>query len=361
MVSTALKLEHELLTKAEQIPYTQLNLVGESPQISRLKEQIIKLARSQAPVFISGESGSGKELVARAIHAQGPRRDKDFVPINCGAIPTELMESEFFGHKKGSFTGAHSDKPGLFQAADGGSLFLDEIADLPLHMQVKLLRAIQEKSVRPVGSETEIPVDVRLISATHKNLAREVEEGNLRQDLYYRINVIELKVPSLREHKDDIPQLASHYLDILARENGMEKASISDAAISRLQAYSFPGNVRELENILQRSLAMAENNSIQVTDLPELISPLEDDPAAAESLSETSPAKLQETGTITANIENKLETSEDFSLEKHLEEIETVAIKKALEETRWNKTAAAKKLGMTFRSFRYRLKKLGIE
>lgn len=252
--------------------------------------------------------------MARAIHAQGPRRDKDFVPINCGAIPTELMESEFFGHKKGSFTGAHSDKPGLFQAADGGSLFLDEIADLPLHMQVKLLRAIQEKSVRPVGSETEIPVDVRLISATHKNLAREVEEGNLRQDLYYRINVIELKVPSLREHKDDIPQLASHYLDILARENGMEKASISDAAISRLQAYSFPGNVRELENILQRSLAMAENNSIQVTDLPELISPLEDDPAAAESLSETSPAKLQETGTITANIENKLETSEEFSL-----------------------------------------------
>ena len=183
MVSTALKLEHELPTKAEQIPYTQLNLVGESPQISRLKEQIIKLARSQAPVFISGESGSGKELVARAIHAQGPRRDKDFVPINCGAIPTELMESEFFGHKKGSFTGAHSDKPGLFQAADGGSLFLDEIADLPLHMQVKLLRAIQEKSVRPVGSETEIPVDVRLISATHKNLAREVEDGNLRQDL----------------------------------------------------------------------------------------------------------------------------------------------------------------------------------
>lgn len=173
--------------------------------------------------------------------------------------------------------------------------------------------------------------------------------------------MIELKVPSLREHKDDIPQLASHYLDILARENGMEKASISDAAISRLQAYSFPGNVRELENILQRSLAMAENNSIQVTDLPELISPLEDDPAAAESLSETSPAKLQETGTITANIENKLETSEEFSLEKHLEEIETAAIKKALEETRWNKTAAAKKLGMTFRSFRYRLKKLGIE
>lgn len=169
--------------------------------------------------------------MARAIHALGPRRDKDFVPINCGAIPTELMESEFFGHKKGSFTGAHSDKPGLFQAADGGSLFLDEIADLPLHMQVKLLRAIQEKSVRPVGSETEIPVDVRLISATHKNLAREVEEGNLRQDLYYRINVIELKVPSLREHKDDIPQLASHYLDILARENGMEKVSISDAAI----------------------------------------------------------------------------------------------------------------------------------
>jgi len=361
MVSTALKLEHELPTKTEKISDTQLNIVGKSPQISKLKEQIIKLARSQAPVFISGESGSGKELVARAIHAQGPRRDKDFVPINCGAIPTELMESEFFGHKKGSFTGAHSDKSGLFQVADGGSLFLDEIADLPLHMQVKLLRAIQEKSIRPVGSETEIPVNVRLISATNKNLASEVEQGNLRQDLYYRINVIELKVPALRQHKDDIPELASHYLDVLARENGMEKASISETAISRLQSYSFPGNVRELENILQRSLAMAENNSIQVTDLPEMNSAVEENLAATESVSDNTPPKLEDMEPITASIENKLENSEDFSLEKHLEEIETAAIKKALEETRWNKTAAAKKLGMTFRSFRYRLKKLGID
>ena len=361
MVSTALKLEHELPTKTDKISDTQLNIVGKSPQISKLKEQIIKLARSQAPVFISGESGSGKELVARAIHAQGPRRDKDFVPINCGAIPTELMESEFFGHKKGSFTGAHSDKSGLFQVADGGSLFLDEIADLPLHMQVKLLRAIQEKSIRPVGWETEIPVNVRLISATNKNLAREVEQGNLRQDLYYRINVIELKVPALRQHKDDIPQLASHYLDVLARENGMEKASISEAAISRLQSYSFPGNVRELENILQRSLAMAENNSIQVTDLPEMNSAVEENLAATESVSDNTPPKLEDMEPITASIENKLENSEDFSLEKHLEEIETAAIKKALEETRWNKTAAAKKLGMTFSSFRYRLKKLGID
>lgn len=331
MVSTALKLEHELPTKTDKISDTQLNIVGKSPQISKLKEQIIKLARSQAPVFISGESGSGKELVARAIHAQGPRRDKDFVPINCGAIPTELMESEFFGHKKGSFTGAHSDKSGLFQVADGGSLFLDEIADLPLHMQVKLLRAIQEKSIRPVGWETEIPVNVRLISATNKNLAREVEQGNLRQDLYYRINVIELKVPALRQHKDDIPQLASHYLDVLARENGMEKASISEAAISRLQSYSFPGNVRELENILQRSLAMAENNSIQVTDLPEMNSAVEENLAATESVSDNTPPKLEDMEPITASIENKLENSEDFSLEKHLEEIETAAIKKALE------------------------------
>ncbi len=366
MVSTALKLEHELPTKTEQIPDTQLNIVGESPQISKLKQQIIKLARSQAPVFISGESGSGKELVARAIHAQGPRRDKDFVPINCGAIPTELMESEFFGHKKGSFTGAHSDKSGLFQVADGGSLFLDEIADLPLHMQVKLLRAIQEKSVRPVGSETEIPVDVRLISATHKNLAREVEQGNLRQDLYYRINVIELKVPSLREHKDDIEQLASHYLDILARENGMEKVTISEEAISRLQAYNFPGNVRELENILQRALAMAENNSIQAADLPEMKSAVEENPAVTLSTSDNKPKSIGIMGAIESienieSIESKLESSENFSLEKHLEEIETAAIKKALEETRWNKTAAAKKLGMTFRSFRYRLKKLGID
>jgi len=254
------------------------------------------------------------------------------------------MESEFFGHRKGSFTGAHADKSGLFQAAHGGSLFLDEIADLPLHMQVKLLRAIQEKSVRPIGSETEVPVDVRLLSATHKNLGEEVAKGNLRQDLYYRINVIELDVPSLRERRQDIPLLAEHYLELIARENGIPKAGISDAAMAKLQHYAYPGNVRELENILQRALALAEDNIIQVQDLPAL------------SISNRFAENASEHG---MPAEPALE--EDFSLEKHLEQIEKAAIEKALEETRWNKTAAAKKLGMTFRSFRYRLKKLGVD
>jgi len=346
MVKTALKLEHELPARPGEPEDMPLKLVGNSAQITRLKEQIVKLARSQAPVFISGESGSGKELVARSIHAQGPRRENEFIAINCGAIPSELMESEFFGHKKGSFTGAHSDKAGLFQAASGGSLFLDEIADLPLHMQVKLLRALQEKSVRPVGSQTEEPVDVRLLSATHKNLAEEVEKGNLRQDLYYRINVIELHVPSLRERRNDIPLLARHYLELIARENGMPEAGISEEALGMLQNYSFPGNVRELENILQRALAMAENNIIQVQDLPPLKNHIIEAGAPASATHESQPM---------------VTLAEDFSLERHLEEIERAAIEQALEETRWNKTAAAKKLGMSFRSFRYRLKKLGVD
>jgi two-component system, NtrC family, response regulator PilR len=344
MVNTALKMEHELPEKNAEPDNSPLKIQGNSVEINNLKEQIIKLARSQAPVFISGESGSGKELVARSIHAQGPRRENEFIAINCGAIPSELMESEFFGHKKGSFTGAHSDKTGLFQAANGGSLFLDEIADLPLHMQVKLLRAIQEKSVRPVGSEAEIPVDVRLISATHKNLTKEVDQGNVRQDLYYRINVIELQVPSLRERKDDIPLLANHFLDVLANEHSKEKVSLNEEAISKLQAYDFPGNVRELENILQRSLALAEGNIIRAEDLPPL-----------------KPQIINESPSATLEAQEKIASGEEFSLEKHLEEIEKAAIEKALEETRWNKTAAAKKLGMSFRSFRYRLKKLGVD
>lgn len=344
MVNTALKLEHELPAKTDPPVDLPVKIIGESASIRTLQGKIVKLARSQAPVFISGESGSGKELVARAIHAQGPRRDKDFIAINCGAIPSELMESEFFGHKKGSFTGATGDKTGLFQAAHGGSLFLDEIADLPLHMQVKLLRAIQEKSVRPVGSETEVPVDVRLISATHKNLADEVDKGNVRQDLYYRINVIELHVPSLRERRDDIPLLASHFLDYMAHDMGVDKVAISDDAIRVLQDYHFPGNVRELENILQRALALAEDHVIRAEDLPVLKSAVDSDlPDAIRSA------------------ESLVESGEEFSLEKHLEDIERAAIEKALAETRWHKTASAKKLGMSFRAFRYRLKKLGID
>jgi len=344
MVNIALKLEHELPDMRQEPHDSPIRLIGESNQITHLKEQIIKLARSQAPVFISGESGSGKELVARSIHAQGPRRDREFVAINCGAIPSELMESEFFGHKKGSFSGATSDKPGLFQAAQGGSLFLDEIADLPLHMQVKLLRAIQEKSIRPVGSESEVPVDVRIISATHKNLVHEVEAGNLRQDLFYRINVIELHVPSLRERKEDIPLLTTYFLEMLARENGSEKVTISQDALTRLENHDFPGNVRELENILQRALALAEDHRIQESDLPAFSSPPLP-PGETSQPTEMEPALI----------------SEGFSLESYLEGIEKETIEKALEMTRWNKTAAAKKLGMSFRSFRYRLKKLGID
>ena len=309
---------------------TPMKIVGESKQIKALKVQISKLARSQAPVFISGESGSGKELAARAIHSLGPRKDRAFVAINCGAIPSELMESEFFGHMKGSFTGAEKDKLGLFKVADGGSLFLDEIADLPLHMQVKLLRAIQEKTIRPVGSQTELPVDVRIISATHKSLSDAVETGRMRQDLFYRINVIELNVPSLRERKSDIPILAQHILDRLSADHQQDRVTISEQALVKLQEYDFPGNIRELENLLQRAFALSDANNIDDIDLP-VNSGLTELPVG------------------------------DFSLEQHLEDIERNAILNALQQSRWNKTAAAKKLGMSFRSFRYRIKKLGLD
>jgi two-component system, NtrC family, response regulator PilR len=276
---------------------------------------------------------------------EGPRKDHDFVAINCGAIPAELMESEFFGHRKGSFTGADHDKIGLFQAAHGGSLFLDEVADLPLHMQVKLLRAIQEKSIRPIGAQTEIPVDVRIISATHKSLAQELSRGALRQDLYYRINVIEVHVPPLRERADDIPLLAEFILGNIAHTNGQPRASLSPAAMDALKQHSFPGNVRELENLLLRACALADNAVIDPADLPDLMG------VGAISIHEPlrEPAPAAETA------------DEPFSLEKHLEKIEREAIEKALHESRWNRTAAAKKLGMSFRSFRYRLKKLGLD
>ena len=323
-------------------------ITGKSKRIKLLREQIAKLARSQAPIFISGESGSGKELAARAIHNQSSRSELPFIAVNCGAIPEELMESEFFGHLKGSFTGADKDKQGLFQAAQGGTLFLDEVADLPLHMQVKLLRVIQEKSVRPVGSQKEQAVDVRILSATHKNLAKEVELGRLRQDLYFRINVIELAVPSLRERFDDIEELAATLLQKIAEENSAPLCSLSKDALLALQEYDFPGNVRELENILQRAATLCEGNTIQPTNLE-----FNKSPSSAQPTTAPSPQPK--------NQEADLDMPQDFSLEKHLEAIEIEAIEKALLETRWNKTAAAKKLGMSFRALRYRLKKLGLE
>jgi two-component system response regulator PilR (NtrC family) len=286
------------------------------------------------------------------------RREGPFVAVNCGAIPTELMESELFGHLKGSFTGADNDKQGLFQAASGGTLFLDEVADLPLHTQVKLLRVIQEKSVRPVGSQKEIAVDVRLLSATHKNLAREVEQGRLRQDLYFRINVIELTVPALRERKEDLPALTTALLEKIAMENGSEECKVSDSALRALAEYSFPGNVRELENILQRAATLCENSTIERENLEFISTP---GAGHATLLVEPVPTVREEEDTSDFAAELELALDEDFSLEKHLEAIEIEAIEKALEETRWNKTAAAKKLGMSFRSLRYRLKKLGLE
>ncbi len=307
-------------------------LLGQSKSMERVRQLIRKLARSQAPVYISGESGTGKELAARLIHQQGPRADHPFVAVNCGAIPQELMESELFGHKKGSFTGASSDKEGLFQSADGGTLFLDEIADLPLHMQVKLLRAIQEKRVRLVGGQQEIPVDVRIISATHKQLAQLVESGEFRQDLFYRINVIELPLPPLRERSEDIPLLAQHFLTRLSRQNAIRKPRISGAAMTALMGYPFPGNIRELENILERSVTLFEGDNLQAEDLQ-----LPEQPTGALAHSDNQP------------------------LGDMMEAVEREAIIKALEETRWNRTAAARKLGMSLRSLRYRLEKLGIE
>jgi two-component system response regulator PilR (NtrC family) len=311
-------------------------LLGTSPPMQALRKQIGKLARSQAPIYISGESGSGKELVARLIHEQGPRIDKPFVPVNCGAIPSELMESEFFGHRKGSFTGAHEDKPGLFQVANGGTLFLDEVADLPLAMQVKLLRAIQEKSIRPVGGQQEQVVDVRVLCATHKDLGVEVAAQRFRQDLYYRLNVIELRVPPLRERREDIEDIANNVLRRLAENADQTPVRLTPHALAALKGYRFPGNVRELENMLERAYTLCENDQI-----------IGDDLRLAEPVSTS-----EQDGPSLADIDN---------LEDYLESIERKLILQALEETRWNRTAAAQRLNLTFRSMRYRLKKLGLE
>ncbi len=340
----------------------QTTIVGDSARIELLKTQIGKLARSQAPVFISGESGSGKELAARAIHRHGSRHQGPFIAVNCGAIPDELMESELFGHLKGSFTGADQDKEGLFQAAQGGTLFLDEVADLPLHMQVKLLRVLQEKAFRPVGSQKEVAVNVRILSATHKDLAREVEAGRFRQDLFYRINVIELPVPPLRDRKQDIPALCRMILGRIAAENRQQLCEFNGAALEKLMQYDFPGNVRELENILQRAVALCDRYVINAGDL-ELVHAPRPPGQDLETDAETGPASFDyaETTASPAAGGVGVTTADNYSLEKHLETIEIQAIEKALEETRWNKTKAAKKLGMSFRSLRYRLKKLGLE
>lgn len=322
------------------------NLIGQAPSMRALKAQVRKLARSQAPIYISGESGSGKERIARLIHNLGPRREKPFVAVNCGAIPSELMESEFFGHRKGAFTGAVEDRKGLFREADGGTLFLDEVADLPLHMQVKLLRAIQEKSVRPVGEAREFQVNLRILCATHKDLANEMAEGRFRQDLFYRLNVIEAHVPPLRERQEDIPALVDHILQRLSQAWNTNAPEVSGQAMKALCDYPFPGNVRELENTLERAMTLCNGMVIETESL-HLPSPSSPAPANITC------SATQESGSP--------KRAADQPLEDFLQDIERQEILKALEATHWNRTAAAKKLGMTFRSLRYRLKKLELD
>jgi len=334
LVSAALKLSPDKPQLKER--RSRDKLLGDTEPMRSLRGKITKLARSQAPVYITGESGTGKELVARLIHELGVRGDQAFIPINCGAIPAELVESELFGHKKGAFTGAISDKQGLFQAADGGTLFLDEVADLPLMMQVKLLRAIQEKTIRPIGGHEEVNVDVRILSATHKNLAQCVKEGSFRQDLFYRLNVIELVVPALRQRQDDIPLLTGHILQRLAASHQQPQPEITKSAMNALQSYVFPGNVRELENILERALTWSDGQAIEADDL-----------MLPDHQPEPSPKDIMLSSTTHA-----------VDLESKLEDQEKQMIMQALEATRWNKTAAAKKLGITFRALRYKLKKL---
>ena len=339
-------------------------LLGESEAMGHLRNQIKKLARSQAPIYIAGESGSGKEVAARLMHSLGPRSSGPFVPVNCGAIPSELMESEFFGHVKGSFTGAVDDKQGLFQAAAGGTLFLDEVADLPLSMQVKLLRAIQEKAVRPVGSQSEDVTDVRILSATHKNLSDEVAAERFRQDLYYRLNVIELSIPALRDHAEDIPELAQNSLDRLANEYGETAPTISEAAMTALTGYAFPGNIRELENVLERAFTLCDNAEITAEDLMLQDAPPPPPPAASPAAEDITPAEAsadEEDEPIALAGEQPSALPDGVSLEEHLEGIERALIQQALEASRWNKTAAAKALGISFRALRYKLKKLEME
>ncbi|QKS28070.1 MAG: Regulatory protein AtoC [Accumulibacter sp.] len=330
LIKSALNLPRRSGADEGEASEAATRLIGRSPAITHVREMIDKLARSQAPVYISGESGTGKELAARLIHDQSARRSAPFVPVNCGAIPENLMESEFFGYRKGAFTGADSDRPGFFQAAQGGTLFLDEVADLPLGMQVKLLRAIQEKKVRRVGSTVEEAVDVRIISATHHQLRDCVDAGTFRQDLYYRVNVIELKMPPLRERREDIAPLAEA---MLCRLCGPQPPRLDAEAARVLDAYSFPGNVRELENILERAIALCSGETVAVDDL-----------------------QLAPATAVRDSLGREGETLDDY-----INRVEKQAILEALTKTDFNRTAAARLLGVSFRSLRYRIERLGIE
>lgn len=349
LVKVALKLPQSPASNGKKAPEPAVlesgpRLVGDSKHIRHAREMIERLARSQAPVYITGESGSGKEVAARSIHSKSARADGPFVAVNCGAIPENLMESEFFGYRKGAFTGANQDKEGFFQAAQAGTLFLDEVADLPLQMQVKLLRVIQEKKVRRVGETNEENVNVRIISATHQNLAERVQSNQFRQDLYYRLNVIELRMPALREMPDDVPDIAQALLERLAREMEVPLPVLATEAIEALKQYDFPGNVRELENVLERALALCNDATIRRNDL---------------YLSENTAPEVPELATTSSHA--PLPTTGELPLQEYLDKVEREAIMAALEKTRFNKTAAAKVLGITFRALRYRMERLAIE
>lgn len=375
LVKSALALSNDGLQDARRLSSTKL--IGSANVTIELRKTLEKVARGQAPVFISGESGSGKEVAAKIIHACSPRRHQPFIAVNCGAIPSELVESEFFGHKKGSFTGAISDKKGLFEAANGGTLLLDEIADLPLPMQVKLLRAIQERSVKPVGGNEEIAVDVRLLSATHKDLPLLVQQNLFRSDLYYRINVIGIDIPPLRERRQDIPAIANHIVSRL-NQNAASVRSLGDDALQQLCSHSFPGNIRELENTLERSFALSDSTVLSAQDIVFQDSPY----APAESTAPLDGAAIAATAHLTrqanlsaspqtplsgsesdasANRANSYPVRGNQSLDDFLAQIEIQEIKSALLATRWNKTEAAKLLGVSFRSLRYRMTKLGLD
>ncbi|SDK51393.1 two-component system, NtrC family, response regulator PilR [Methylophilus rhizosphaerae] len=370
LVESALKLS----SQKEVSGINTVDLIGTSPAMSHVRNMIAKLARSQAPVYISGESGSGKELAARLIHQNSSRRDQAFIAVNCGAIPETLMESEFFGYKKGAFTGAIQDTQGLFQAANGGTLFLDEVADLPLAMQVKLLRAIQEKKVRVVGGTAEEAVDVRIISATHKNLNAMMEKGEFRQDLYYRLNVIPLKMPSLRERPEDVPELTERLLGKLCQGQGISMPELAPDAKIHIQQRPFHGNVRELENMLERALALCDGITItaedlSVDELPATVSdqlavawhiPAREAPASEPVVTPTVLTSHTSAAAATPLAAGSTMLPMDVSLSDYLEDIEKRTILQALEKTNHNKTAAAKLLGISFRTLRYRLSKLGL-
>ncbi|WBS02237.1 sigma-54 dependent transcriptional regulator [Pseudoduganella sp. SL102] len=367
MVQSALKLN---VPSGPAVPSTvDSRLKGQSAAMQALRAQIARLARSMAPIAITGESGSGKELAAREIHAQGARADKPFIAVNCGAIPEALMEAEFFGYRKGAFTGAADERDGFFQAANGGTLMLDEVADLPLPMQVKLLRAIQERRVRKIGATAEEPVDVRIVSATHQDLARCVEQGKFRQDLFYRLNVIELSLPPLRERLDDLPVLTDAILARLSAPGG-PPATLGPGVLDALRGYSFPGNVRELENILERALAFSNDGVIGVADLAlkgaRLAEPQAATPAPAPAASVPVEAPVPLVSPAPAPAGERMPPLPDLSvlpsnLPAYLERVEREIIVRALDQTQYNRTQAAQLLGISFRQLRYQMQKLGIQ